>query len=144
MCFADKKLAFCKSFPILALINGNSLIDLTFTPEYTDHYMKDCSCISGLLGSKTIGSLIKTAKTLSTKTKLEILLILLNREHCVCKIQDCINKEQSLVSHHLSDLVETGWIKQRKGKDARQVFYSLTKKGRQKLQIFLKTGGVKK
>ncbi|HUW21309.1 MAG TPA: metalloregulator ArsR/SmtB family transcription factor [Candidatus Bathyarchaeia archaeon] len=103
-----------------------------------------CSCKRGLLENKTIESLVKIAKTLSTKTKLKILLILLNREHCVCEIQNCLDKEQSLVSHHLSDLVETGWIKQRKGKDARQVFYSLTKEGYKKLQIFLKAGGIKK
>jgi len=61
----------------------------------------------------------------------------------VCEIQDCLNKEQSLVSHHLSDLVEASWIKQRKGKDARQVFYSLTKGVKKKLEIFLKLGGKK-
>ena len=106
--------------------------------------MNDCSCNCDLLDTKTTKSLLAMAKTLSTETKLKILLILLNREHCVCEIQDCLDKEQSLISHHLSDLVETGWIKQRKGKDARQVFYSLTKDGLNKLQTFLKVGGVKK
>ncbi len=106
--------------------------------------MNNCSCNCGLLDPKTTESLLTVAKTLSTKTKLKILLILLNREHCVCEIQNCLEKEQSLISHHLSDLVETGWIKKRQGKDARQVFYSLTKDGLNKLQIFLKAGGVKK
>jgi len=106
--------------------------------------MNDCSCNCVLLDSKTTESLLTIAKTLSTKTKLKILLILLEREHCVCEIQNCLEKEQSLISHHLSDLVETGWIKRRQGKDARQVFYSLTKDGLNKLQTFLKSGGVKK
>ena len=103
-----------------------------------------CSCNCALLKSKTTATLLATAKTLSIKTKLKILLILMNREHCVCEIQSCLNKEQSLVSHHLADLVETGWIKNKQGKDARQVFYSLTEEGQKKLQIFLKTGDVQK
>ncbi|MBU1200405.1 metalloregulator ArsR/SmtB family transcription factor [Patescibacteria group bacterium] len=106
--------------------------------------MNICSCNCDLLDIKSTESLLAMAKTLSTETKLKILLILLGREHCVCEIQNCLEKEQSLVSHHLSDLVETDWIKQRKGKDARQIFYSLTKDGLKKLQTFLKAGGVKK
>ncbi len=106
--------------------------------------MNNCSCNCALLDSRKIEVLLTTAKTLSTETKLKILLIFLNREHCVCEIQACLDKEQSLISHHLSDLVETGWIKKRQGKDARQIFYSLTKEGLKKLQIFLEIGGVKK
>jgi ArsR family transcriptional regulator, arsenate/arsenite/antimonite-responsive transcriptional repressor len=106
--------------------------------------MKSCSCNCNLLKPEATESLLATAKTLATKTKLKILLILLNREHCVCEIQSCLNKEQSLISHHLSDLVESGWIKNRQGEDARQVFYSLTDKGLKKLQLFLKTEGVQK
>jgi len=104
--------------------------------------MKRCSYNRPAIGSRKIESLTAVAKALSTQTKLKILLILLRGEHCVCEIQSCLNKEQSLVSHHLSDLVEAGWIKNRQGKDARQVFYSLTDAGREKLSIFLKAGGV--
>ena len=105
--------------------------------------MNGCSCKYLLPDNKTVENLNKIAKIFSTKTKLKILLILLGKEHCVCKIQECLGKEQSLISHHLSDLVEAGWIKQRKGKDARQVFYSLTKQGKNRLKIFLKAGGEK-
>ena len=106
--------------------------------------MNDCSCKHLLPDNETVKNLNEVAKVFSTKTKLKILLILLNREHCVCEIQVCLNKEQSLISHHLSDLVETGWIKKHQGKDARQVFYSLTNDGFKKLQTFLRAGGVKK
>lgn len=99
--------------------------------------MNDCSYKCVLPDNKKIKALSKTAKILATKTKLKILLILLNREHCVCEIQTCLSKEQSLISHHLSDLVEAGWIKQREGKDARQVFYSLTKQSVRKIKEFL-------
>jgi len=93
--------------------------------------------------ARELSNLSQTAKVFSGKTRLKILIILLAREHCVCEIQECLNKEQSLISHHLSDLIETGWIKQRKGKDARQIFCSLTNKGKRKLEMFLKLGGEK-
>ena len=106
--------------------------------------MNRYSCNCDLLNCKIIKPLLLSAQTLCVETKLQTLLILFNREHCVCEIQECLKKEQSLISHHLSDLVESGWIKQRKGKDARQVFYSLTVEGRKKLKIFLRIGGVEK
>ena len=103
--------------------------------------MNKCSCNYCLPADKELSNLSQTARVFSSKSKLKILIILLAREHCVCEIQECLGKEQSLVSHHLSDLVEEGWIKQRKGKDARQVFYSLTNEKKKKLKIFLKLGG---
>lgn len=103
--------------------------------------MNKYSCNHWLPTNKELSSLSQTARVFSSKSKLKILIILLAREHCVCEIQECLGKEQSLVSHHLSDLVEAGWIKQKKGRDARQVFYSLTKEAQKKLQIFLKVGG---
>jgi len=100
--------------------------------------MNRCSCNHWLPGAKELNNLSQTAKVFSSKSKLKILIILLAREHCVCEIQECLGKEQSLVSHHLSDLVEAGWITQRKGQDARQIFYSLTSKAKRRLKIFLK------
>jgi DNA-binding MarR family transcriptional regulator len=105
--------------------------------------MSKCSCNHWLPTDKKLNNLSQTARVFSSKSKLKILIILLARKHCVCEIQECLAKEQSLVSHHLSDLIETGWIKQRKGKDARQVFYSLTHKGKRKLETFLSLGGEK-
>ena len=105
--------------------------------------MNKCSCNHWLPTDKELSSLSQTARVLSSKSKLKILIILLAREHCVCEIQECLDREQSLISHHLSNLVETDWIKQRKGKDARQVFYSLTNEGKRKLETFLKLGGEK-
>jgi len=105
--------------------------------------MNRCSCNYCRLTDKELNNLNRAARVFSSKSKLKILLIFLAREHCVCEIQKCLCKEQSLISHHLSDLVEEGWIKQRRGKDARQVFYSLTKEGERKLEIFIKLGGKK-
>ena len=106
-------------------------------------YMNKCSCNHWRLTDKELSKLSQVARVFSSKNKLKILIILLAREHCVCEVQECLSKEQSLISHHLSDLVEEGWIKQRRGEDARQVFYSLTNEGKRKLEIFFKLGGEK-
>ena len=106
-------------------------------------YMNKCSCNRWRLTDKELNNLSQTARVFSSKSKLKILVILLAREHCVCEVQECLGKEQSLISHHLSDLVEEGWIKQRRGEDARQVFCSLTKEGKKKLEKFLKLRGKK-
>ena len=103
--------------------------------------MNKCSCNHWLPTNKELSKLSQAARVFSSKSKLKILIILLAREHCVCEVQECLGKEQSLISHHLSDLVEGGWIKQRRGEDARQVFYSLTDEGKRKLETFLKLGG---
>jgi len=83
-----------------------------------------------------INSLSRTAKILASKTKLKILIVLLSKKQCVCEIQDCLDKEQSLISHHLADLTKEGWIKQEKV--GRQVRCLLTKNGERKLKFFLK------
>lgn len=100
--------------------------------------MNKCSCNHWLPNNKEIKILSQTARIFTTTTKLKILIILLAKEHCVCEIQNCLKKEQSLISHHLADLIKEKWIRQRRGEDARQVFYSLTKEGKRKLKIFLK------
>ena len=102
--------------------------------------MNGCLCNRWRLTDKELNDLCQAAEVFSSKSKLKILNILLAREHCVCEIQKCLCKEQSLISHHLSDLVEEGWIKRRRGEDARYIFYSLTKKGKRKLETFLKLG----
>ena len=46
---------------------------------------------------------------------------------CVCEILEYLKLSQSLTSHHLADLKETGLIKDRK--KGRNAFYTLTTKG---------------
>lgn len=100
--------------------------------------MNKYSCNCSILKQKQLQILLAAAQTLAVESKLKILLILLNKKHCVCQMQNCLKKEQSLISHHLTSLVKSGWIKQQPGKDGRQIFYSLTKEGIKKLKIFLK------
>jgi DNA-binding transcriptional ArsR family regulator len=103
--------------------------------------MNKCSCKHWLPSIGETTQLAKLAKTLSGPTKLKILAALLSRRHCVCEIESCLGKEQSLVSHHLADLVTSGWLTQ--AKKGRKVFYQLKKDKIKILKMFLKKGGIR-
>ena len=49
-------------------------------------------------------------KVLSHPMRLQILLILLNRDHCVCEIISVLNDKQNLISYNLGILKEAGLI----------------------------------
>ncbi len=53
-------------------------------------------------------------KALSEKTRLRILLLLIEGEFCVCDITDVLNLPQSTVSRHLACLKKSGWVEDRK------------------------------
>jgi DNA-binding transcriptional ArsR family regulator len=57
-------------------------------------------------------------------TRLQILKLLAKRERCVGKLSSILNKEQSLVSHHLRALKECNIVKERQ--EAQKVYYKLT------------------
>jgi len=56
-------------------------------------------------------------------TRLQILVILKNGERCVCEIMKNLNKEQSLISHHLQALRRCGLIKRRR--EGKKIMYRL-------------------
>ena len=78
---------------------------------------------------KQISYLSSLLKLVGEESRLKLLCLLRQGEHCVCEILEHFDMSQSLVSHHLSDLKEAGLIVGRK--EGRQVFYSLTVKGEQ-------------
>jgi len=85
-------------------------------------------CSSKSNGSKQIASLSSLLKVVSEESRLKILCILQKGKHCVCEIMEHVPLSQSLISHHLKDLKETGIvIDEKKGLRA---YYSLTKKGK--------------
>jgi DNA-binding transcriptional ArsR family regulator len=63
------------------------------------------------------------------ESRLKILCILRQGQHCVCEIMEHVGLSQSLTSHHLKDLKEAGLVSDKK--TGKQVNYSLTKKGKQ-------------
>lgn len=76
---------------------------------------------------KEVSELSNLLKLVGEESRLKLLCLLRQGEHCVCEILEHFDMSQSLVSHHLADLKGANLITDRK--NGRQVFYSLTKKG---------------
>ena len=57
-------------------------------------------------------------------TRLQILKLLTKGERCVGEVADTLNKEQSLISHHLKALKECNIVKERQ--EAQKAYYKLT------------------
>lgn len=73
---------------------------------------------------KPVASLLKLV---SAPSRLNILLLLKQSPHCVCDIKAHTRLSQTLISHHLADLVKAGLATSKK--DGKFIEYSLTKKG---------------
>ena len=73
-------------------------------------------------------ALAELLQLVGDESRLRLLCVLRQGEHCVCEILEHFEMSQSLVSHHLADLKFAGLIRDRK--DGRKVFYSLTEKGK--------------
>lgn len=66
-------------------------------------------------------------------SRLRILYILKASPHCVCDLMSHTGLSQSLISHHLADLKQTGFVE--KKKNGRFVDYHLTEKGGKTMDI---------
>lgn len=66
-------------------------------------------------------------KLVSDHSRLKLLCILQNGEHCVCELLKHTKLSQSLISHHLKDLKDANLVIDRK--DSKWSYYSLTPKG---------------
>jgi ArsR family transcriptional regulator, arsenate/arsenite/antimonite-responsive transcriptional repressor len=85
-------------------------------------------CNPSNIQSQNVSSLSSILKLTSDESRLRILCILKDGEHCVCEIIEHLKLSQSLISHHLKDLKETEIIVDEKR--GLNVFYSLTDKGK--------------
>ncbi len=66
-------------------------------------------------------------KVLCEENRLEIIGLLIEREHCVCEIIEKLGLSQATVSYHVKMLSETGLIDCRNVRNS--IFCSLNKKG---------------
>ncbi len=85
-------------------------------------------CSSSNKKSKQVSSLASLLKIVAEESRLKILCILQDGDHCVCEIFEQLNLSQSLVSHHLRDLKDAGVIQSEKR--GLYVYYSLTDEGK--------------
>ncbi len=76
-----------------------------------------------------VTSLSSLLKLVGEASRLKILCILRQGQHCVCEIEKHVDQSQSLISHHLKDLKGAELvIDEKKGLWA---YYSLTDKGKE-------------
>jgi len=80
--------------------------------------------------------IVKKLKLLSNSHRIEILLMLEQREHCMDEIARKLKAKKSAVSYHLELLKKHGMIC--KIKRSRFAFYSLSQEGKGKILIFRK------
>jgi ArsR family transcriptional regulator len=84
-------------------------------------------CQSKQLDSPEIDKLRALLAVIGEQSRLQMLCILRQGQHCVCELAAHTKQSQSLVSHHLKDLKDAGLVEsETKG---RFYYYSLTKKG---------------
>ena len=75
-------------------------------------------------------------KLVGDESRLKILCILRQGEHCVCEIIEHLGLSQTLVSHHLSDLKGAGIVVDRK--ENRWNYYSLTTEGQRIVDLIFR------
>jgi ArsR family transcriptional regulator len=71
----------------------------------------------------TVDKQLQLLKCMADDTRIQILNYLKNGEHCVCEIMKNLNKEQSLISHHLQALRRCGLIKRRR--EGKKIMYKI-------------------
>jgi len=86
--------------------------------------------------SKKVAGLSELLKIVSEESRLKLLCILRQGEHCVCELSEHVKLSQSLISHHLKDLKEAGVIKDEKR--GLYVYYSLTEEGKRITDLLFK------
>jgi len=93
-------------------------------------------CSSKGTEEKEVGELSTLLKLISENSRLQILCILKNGEHCVCELMEHVKLSQSLISHHLKDLKDASLVIDRK--DGKWSYYSLTPKGKEITNLIFK------
>ncbi|HEX7627874.1 MAG TPA: metalloregulator ArsR/SmtB family transcription factor [Candidatus Methanoperedens sp.] len=85
---------------------------------------------------KSSKEIVRKLKLLANSYRIEILLMLLQREHCMDEMSRKLKAKKSAVSYHLMMLEKNGMIY--KIKRSRFAFYSLSKEGEKMLSLFRK------
>ena len=93
-------------------------------------------CSGSQISTKRFSSVSLILKTVSEESRLKLLCLLCQGEHCVADTMRHLNMSQSLVSHHFRDLNDAGIVKHKKV--GVKVFYSLTPYGRKLAKTLLR------
>jgi len=95
---------------------------------------KNCRCRvkHQKINHQVFAEVEKDLKTVSVASKMAILSALEN-PHCVCDLVSLTGSSQTLISHHLSELEEKGFVEEKMEGRFRRFF--LTEKGKRFLKI---------
>ncbi len=93
-------------------------------------------CSGSKISTERFSAVSLILKTVSEESRLKLLCLLCQGEHCVADTMRHLNMSQSLVSHHLRDLNDAGIVQHKKV--GVKVFYSLTPYGRTLAKTLLK------
>ncbi len=95
-------------------------------------------------GVPSFAALARQMKALGDPTRLALVALLARREYCVCDLMTALRLPQSTCSHHLGVLRRAGLVRDRRGRDARWVYYSLVPEAvgtlRERLEVTLDLG----
>lgn len=69
--------------------------------------------------------LLKFLKCTADENRLKILKLLLDGEHCVCQLQELLNKSQSSISQHLNYFKELKLLNEKQ--EGKWIYYSLNR-----------------
>jgi len=93
-------------------------------------------CSPSSTESKQVTKLASILKLVSEESRLKILCILRQKDHCVCELMEHLNMSQSLISHHLRDLKDADIVVD--NKQGLRVYYSLTDEGKRITDLLFK------
>lgn len=85
--------------------------------------------------------LLEILNALANKTRLKIIIVLLQQDLCVCELQEILDLEQSRLSHQLRILRLSGLVETKQ--EGRWIMYSLTEEIRRIKFITALRGEVK-
>jgi ArsR family transcriptional regulator len=80
---------------------------------------------------------VRTFKVLSDPTRLRIVLLLMERDLCVCELMFILKKEQSRLSHQLKALRHAGMVED--VREGRWMIYRITPTARKTLETLSRT-----
>jgi ArsR family transcriptional regulator, arsenate/arsenite/antimonite-responsive transcriptional repressor len=88
-------------------------------------------------GGPLVRDAVRTFKALSDPTRLRIVLLLMERDLCVCELMFILNKEQSRLSHQLRALRHAGMVED--VREGRWMIYRITPTARKTLDALSET-----
>lgn len=85
-------------------------------------------CVPNKAEFGQLTSLLSLLKLVAEGSRLKLLCLLRQGQHCVCELMEHTHLSQSLISHHLRDLKDADLVEdEKKGPWS---YYSLTRKGK--------------